>query len=213
MVIMKNIKTASLDYENKLYEQGYQLVGGIDEVGRGPLAGPVVACAVILPKGLQIAGVYDSKAIKEKKRIELAESIKSSAIAWALGWVDERLIDEINILQATYIAMARALENLKITPDALLIDGLKGTWTPNVPAQFIKSGDRASHSIAAASILAKVARDNYMQEWHVKYPEYGFYSNKGYGTAKHREAIQNIGISPLHRYSFLKKIGGFTNEQ
>jgi len=209
---MRDIKTAGLDYENKLYENGSKLIAGIDEVGRGPLAGPVVACAVIMPQGMQIAGVYDSKAISEKKRLELAESIKESAIAWVLGWADEQLIDEINILQATYIAMARALDNLEITPDALLIDGLKGSWIPEIPAQFIKSGDSVSHSIAAASILAKVARDSYMQEWHEKYPEYGFNANKGYGTVKHREALKNIGICPLHRRSFLKKIGGIADE-
>ena len=210
---MRDIKTASLDYENDLYKNGYKLIAGIDEVGRGPLAGPVVACAVIMPLGMQISGVYDSKSISEKKRLALAEIIKESAIAWAIGWADEQLIDEINILQATYVAMAHALDNLKIMPDALLIDGLKGTWIPKIPSQFIKSGDSASHSIAAASILAKVARDSYMQKWHEKYPAYGFNANKGYGTAKHIEAIKNIGVCPLHRRSFLKKIGGSANVQ
>jgi len=200
------MKTADIKYENTLLSQGHTKIAGIDEVGRGPLAGPVVAGIVIMPPGLQIPGVYDSKALSEKKRQSIAEEIKSSSICWSLGWADEKLIDEINILQATYVAMARALESLKTRPDALLIDGLKGSWIPDIPSQFIKGGDQASHSIAAASILAKVARDEYMQKYHEIYPQYGFVDNKGYGTAKHRDAIRNIGACPIHRQSFLNKV-------
>lgn len=182
------------------------MVGGVDEVGRGPLAGPVVACAVILPQGLIIEGVDDSKKLSPKKREELANIIKEKAVGYATGWADAALIDEINILQATYIAMARALEGLATKPDALLIDGLKGKWIPSVPCEFIKGGDRVSHSIAAASIVAKVERDAFMLQWHEKYPHYGFDTHKGYGTAKHKAAIYEYGLCPLHRRSFLKKV-------
>ncbi|MCL2399759.1 MAG: ribonuclease HII [Defluviitaleaceae bacterium] len=202
------MKTAAIDYENNLYAQGFFNVGGMDEVGRGPLAGPVTACVVILPQNLQIQGVYDSKTLSSKKREELAGIIKESAIDYALGWADAALIDEINILQATYVAMSRALEGLNTPLDALLIDGLKGKWIPKKHCMFIKRGDSASHSIAAASILAKVARDALMQEWHSKYPQYGFDTNKGYGSVKHIEAIRTYGLCPLHRRSFLTKIIG-----
>ena len=201
-----DMKTAELNHENALYAKGYTLIGGIDEAGRGPLAGPVVAAIVIMPVGIQLPGVYDSKAVSEKKRQALAEDIKFTAIDWALGWADEALIDEVNILQATYIAMARALAAIKTQPDALLIDGLNGAWLPDIPSEFIKGGDRVSHSIAAASILAKVARDEYMLQCHEAYPMYGFDTHKGYGTAKHTEAILTHGPCPIHRSSFLKKI-------
>ena len=200
------MKTAELIHEEKLYAQGFTQIGGMDEVGRGPLAGPVTACVVIMPRGLQIPGVYDSKTLSAGKREELAEAIKEAAIDYALGWADASLIDEINILQATYAAMAQALENLKSPIDAVLIDGVKGKWIPQIPGTFIKGGDRASHSIAAASIVAKVARDNMMMKFHEEYPEYGFDTHKGYGTAKHRRAIHTYGICPLHRRSFLKKV-------
>jgi len=203
---MGTMKTASLDYEKILYNQGFARVGGIDEVGRGPLAGPVAACAVILPQGLVIPGVNDSKKLTSKRREVLAHIIKEAAIDYAIGWADARLIDEINILQATYIAMSQALEKLTILPDALLIDGIQGKWLPSVPCTFIKNGDSASHSIAAASIIAKVARDAVMLEWHEKYPCYGFDTHKGYGTVKHREAIRIHGPCSLHRRSFLGNI-------
>ncbi|MCL2420667.1 MAG: ribonuclease HII [Defluviitaleaceae bacterium] len=199
-------KTASLNYEESLYTQGHTLICGIDEVGRGPLAGSVVACAVILPKGLVIPGVYDSKALSAKRREELAAAIKEAAVDYALGWADADLIDEINILQATYAAMSRALENLKTPPDAVLIDGLQGKWVPDIPSTFIKGGDRASHSIAAASIVAKVARDAEMMRLHEAYPQYGFDTHKGYGTAKHVEALRTHGPCPSHRRSFIKKV-------
>ena len=197
------METAPLHYEEKLYSQGHIRIGGVDEVGRGPLAGPVTACVVVLPQGLIIPDVNDSKKIPSKKREELAFVIKEAALDYALGWADETLIDEVNILQATYIAMARAIENLKNPPDALLIDGLRGKWLPDIPCTFIKGGDSASHSIAAASIVAKVARDTLMLKWHEKYPNYGFDTNKGYGTAKHRAALRVYGPTPLHRNSFL----------
>jgi len=202
------VKTASLDYEEKLYAQGFTLIGGIDEVGRGPLAGPVVACAVILPPSFTIPGVNDSKALSPKRREELACAIKDASIDYALGWADANLIDEINILQATYEAMSHALGNLKTQPDALLIDGVQGKWLPSVdtPCTFIKGGDSASHSIAAASIIAKVARDAFMLKAHEEYPQYGFDAHKGYGTAKHMVALKAHGPCPLHRRSFIKKV-------
>ena len=200
------MKTASIDYEDRLYNQGFARVGGIDEVGRGPLAGPVAACAMVLPKGLQIPGVNDSKTLTPKRRSELAFIIKEASIGWALGWADAALIDEINILQATYVAMSRAIENLPVAPDALLIDGLKGNWQPDIFCEFIKKGDSLSHSIAAASIVAKVARDEFMIKLHEQYPAYGFDTHKGYGTAAHRQALMIHGPSPLHRLSFLKRI-------
>ena len=200
------MKTASLEYEKKLYNKGFTRVGGLDEAGRGPLAGPVAACVVILPMGLQIPGVNDSKALSPKKRAALSFAIKEIALDYALGWADETLIDEINILQATYVAMSRALENLRLPPETLLIDGLQGKWLPGLPSIFIKNGDSVSHSIAAASIIAKTARDEIMLKWHEKYPQYGFDTHKGYGTAKHVEAIRKYGPCPLHRRSFLRKI-------
>jgi len=204
---MKNpTKTASLDYEEQLYAQGFVHIGGVDEVGRGPLAGPVAACVVIMPQGLMIPGVNDSKKLSPKRREELASTIKKHAVDYALGWADAALIDEINILQATYTAMSRALENLKTLPDALLIDGIQGKWLPDMPCTFVKGGDSASHSIAAASIVAKVARDTMMLQWHAEYPVYGFDAHKGYGTAKHMEAIRVHGLCPLHRRSFLKNL-------
>ena len=200
------IKTAPLDYEKKLHSQGYAKIGGLDEVGRGPLAGPVMACVVIMPRGLIIPGVNDSKKIPPKKRETLAALIKESAIDYAIGIADVHLIDEINILQATFVAMAQALDNLKHQPDALLIDGLKGKWQPAMHHEFIKGGDSASHSISCASIIAKTERDALMMKMHEKYPEYGFDTHKGYGTAKHIEALQTFGICPIHRRSFLKKV-------
>lgn len=200
------MKTSGLNYEEELYKQGFAKIAGMDEVGRGPLAGAVTACIVIMPQGLQIEGVTDSKVVSPKKREELAQIIKESAIEYALGWADVALIDEINILQATYVAMARAIENLKNKPDAILIDGLQGKWTSDIPCTFIKGGDKASHSIAAASIIAKVERDAVMLKLHEEYPQYGFDTHKGYGTAKHVQAIREHGPCPLHRRSFLRKV-------
>ena len=202
----KSEKTAALTYEEKLYSQGFKLIAGIDEAGRGPLAGPVTACAVIMPKGLIISGVYDSKKVSEKRRLVLAEQIKEAAVDYALGWADAGLVDEINILQAAYYAMEQAVNKLKKPPDVLLVDGVQNKWKPGIYSEFIIGGDRESHSIAAASILAKVSRDKFMTDWHEKYPQYGFDKHKGYGTLKHREAILKYGLCPIHRKSFLKSI-------
>lgn len=200
------IGTSMLTHEKNLLTQGYSYIAGIDEVGRGPLAGPVTACALIMPPGLIIPGVTDSKALSPQKREELAHIIKEKATDYALGWADETTIDEINILQATYLAMSRAIGNLRVPPDALLIDGPAGKWLPDIPSVFIKGGDVASHSIAAASILAKVARDAFMTALHAEYPEYGFDTHKGYGTRAHRAAILDHGPCPAHRRSFLSKV-------
>ena len=204
---MIKTKTAPLTYENEMYEQGYAMIGGVDEAGRGPLAGPVAACVVVLPKGLYIEGVNDSKKLSAKKRGELAAVIKENALDCAVGWASAELIDEVNILKASFIAMARAVGGLKAPPDVLLIDGLRAPYEellPDIPRIFIKGGDSASHSIAAASIIAKTERDAVMMELHEKYPQYGFDTNKGYGTVKHREALRKYGAIPLHRRSFVK---------
>ena len=199
------METAGLVYEQALNAQGYAQIGGMDEVGRGPLAGPVVACAVILPPGLQIAGVTDSKRLSPKRRALLAEQIKTAAVAYALGWADAALVDSINVLQAACFAMETAVQNLHPPPDALLVDG-KLPLKLALPCTYITRGDAASHSIAAASILAKVARDAYMQEQHEAYPQYGFDAHKGYGTAKHVAALRAHGPCALHRKTFLTKI-------
>ncbi|MCL2016531.1 MAG: ribonuclease HII [Defluviitaleaceae bacterium] len=205
------MKTAPLDYERDFYSLGIADIAGIDEVGRGSLAGPVVACAVVLPPNVQIVGVNDSKAISAKKREQLASEIKKIAVDYCIAWVAESTVDKINILQATYKAMYMALAGLKNPPHFVLIDGVKGAWQPNIPHKFIKKGDTASHSIAAASILAKTARDDYMCKLHEKYPQYGFASNKGYGTAKHTAAIRQHGCCPLHRQTFLTNIADIKN--
>ena len=191
--------------EAVLYAQGYQWIAGVDEAGRGPLAGPVVACAVVLPAGLVIEGVNDSKKITEKRRHELAACIKTQALAYAFGIVDVSIIEEINILQASMLAMQKAVESLKIAPKFVLVDGNK---LPILPCEAIciTKGDSASHLIATASILAKVMRDNMMLELHEKYPFYGFDKHKGYGTKAHRDAIVKHGLCPAHRISFCRGI-------
>ena len=187
-------------YERKYSE--YSFICGIDEVGRGPLAGPVVACAVILDPKERILYLNDSKQLSAKKREELYEIITDKALAFGLGFVDNHRIDEINILQATYEAMRQAIQNLKIKPDILLNDAvtIPGVEIRQVP---IIKGDAKSVSIAAASIVAKVTRDRLMTELSKQYPEYDFASNKGYGAAKHLEALKKYGASPLHRRSFI----------
>ena len=203
------MRTAPLTYEYDLYEQGCLMIGGIDESGRGPLAGPVAACVVILPQGLVIEGVNDSKMLSPKNRGLLASVIKEKAVDYAVGWADVDLIDEVNILKATFIAMARAIKGLSRLPDMILIDGLRASYEtllPDVPRMFIKRGDAASHSIAAASIIAKTERDKYMLKLHEKYKDYGFDTNKGYGTFKHMQALRKYGATPYHRQSFIKKI-------
>ncbi len=196
--------------ENRLRGQGYTLICGVDEVGRGPLAGPVMAGAVILPPDteLVIPGVDDSKKVTPKKRAELYGIIQEKAIAWAVGAADVETIDRINILQATMLAMQRAIAQLDPQPDALLVDALT-LHDISIPQQPIVHGDARSVSIAAASILAKVTRDTLMEELDELYPQYGFRDNKGYGTAAHIAAIREYGPCPIHRKTF---IGHFVEE-
>lgn len=196
-----------LEYENEAYTNGYKLVCGVDEAGRGPLAGPVVAAAVILPQGKIIEGVNDSKKLTAKKRAELFPKIKEQAVDFNIVFVDEKVIDEINILQATFLAMSNAIKGLKQNPEFALIDGDK-LPALDIQAKAIIKGDSLSNSIAAASILAKVARDEYMLEQAKLYPEYEFDRHKGYGTKLHRELILKYGPCEIHRKSFLKKILG-----
>ncbi|MDE6469959.1 MAG: ribonuclease HII [Eubacterium sp.] len=193
-----------LEYENKALENGYEIICGVDEAGRGPLAGPVYAAAVILPKNHVVEGVNDSKKISEKKRDMLFDKIIDECICYSVGIATENEIDEINILQATFLAMRRAVEGLSVKPDMALIDGNKRPGL-NIAEQEIIKGDAKSANIAAASIIAKVSRDRYMLEMAEKYPEYQFEKHKGYGTKLHYEMIEKYGISPIHRKTFLKK--------
>lgn len=199
-----------LEYENKALSQGYRIICGVDEAGRGPLAGPVYAGAVILPEGYVVEGVNDSKKLSEKKRDLLYDKIIKECISYSVGIATEKEIDEINILQATFLAMKRAVEGLNIQPDIALIDGNKKPGLDIAEWDIVK-GDAKSASIAAASIIAKVSRDRYMLEMAEKYPEYHFEKHKGYGTKLHYEMIEKYGISEIHRKSFLKKI--LNNEQ
>lgn len=201
---------AELDrtYNMQKYEREYsdrQYICGIDEAGRGPLCGPVVAGAVILPKNCDILYINDSKKLSEKMRDVLYDEITSGAIAWGVGIVSPERIDEINILQATYEAMKIAIDNLKVTPDILLNDAV---IIPGIDIEQVKiiKGDAKSQSIAAASIIAKVTRDRMMTEYDKMYPGYGFAQHKGYGTKAHVEALKEYGPSPIHRKSFLTKI-------
>ena len=191
-------------YERTAAEHGFTVVCGIDEAGRGPLAGPVFAAAVILPQGVVIEGLDDSKKLSEKKRDMLFEEIKERAV-YAVASASEREIDEINILNATFLAMRRAFDALSQRPQAAFVDGNRLPKLP-VPAKAIVKGDSLSASIAAASIMAKVSRDRYMLELDKKYPEYCFSKHKGYGTKLHYEKIREYGISEVHRRTFLKKL-------
>ena len=191
-------------YEDALHAQGIQYVAGVDEVGRGPLAGPVVTAAVILPADFDVLGVDDSKKLSEKKREELFDIIKEKAICYSIGMNDERRIDEINILEATKEAMGKAIKSLEIQPEHILIDALS-LKDVDIPQTGIGKGDATSVSIAAASILAKVTRDRMMVEYESTYPGYGFAQNKGYGTKAHYEGLDQHGITPIHRRSFLVK--------
>lgn len=193
------------DEELRLHEAGYRLVAGLDEAGRGALAGPVVAAAVILPRRVRIDGVRDSKLVPEGERELLCQSIIDQALAWGVGLVDNRVIDHINILQATFQAMRQAVAALSITPDFVLIDG-RDAVDVGSPCRALVGGDRTSRAIAAASIIAKVARDKFMRDLHHEYPLYTFNRNKGYGTPRHRQAIQAYGPSPVHRVSFLGRV-------
>ena len=194
------------EYENLLKSQGYKVVCGVDEAGRGPLAGPVFAAAVILPDDLSDLGINDSKKLSEKKRDALFDVIKEKAIAWSVASASEQEIDEINILNATFLAMKRAVDGLSVRPDVALIDGNRKPKT-GVEEMTLVKGDAKSISIAAASILAKVSRDRYLLELDEKYPEYQFSKHKGYPTKLHYEMIKEHGISPVHRLSFLKNLG------
>ena len=186
---------------------GMHLICGVDEAGRGPLAGPVCAAAVILPEHLQIPGLNDSKKLTDKKRRELFPVIQEQAVAYGIGLASEQEIDEINILQATFLAMRRALDQLTVRPEIALIDGNRETDF-GLPVKTVVKGDSLSANIAAASILAKVTRDNIMVELAQKYPEYGFEIHKGYGTKAHYEALRTYGPCPIHRKTFLKKFYG-----
>lgn len=194
------------EYENKLHKEGLNYIAGIDEAGRGPLAGPVVVGCVILPENSFIEGVNDSKKISEKKRERLYDEITNEAIAWSVGIVDQTEIDEINILNATKKALTMAIQNLEVKPERILVDALEHIDTCGIPYTSIIKGDAKNYSIAAASIIAKVTRDRIMYEWDKVYPEYGFASHKGYGTAKHIQAIKENGICMLHRETFVKNI-------
>lgn len=194
------------EYNNQIKKQIYEkysLIAGVDEVGRGPLAGPVVTCAAIMKKDSKIEGVTDSKKLSRKKMLELKEQIIDDALAVSYGYANNKLIDEINIRQATLFAMKNAVENLNIKPEILLIDAER--IDSNIPQLNIVKGDLNEYAISCASILAKIRRDDIMINFSKIYPEYSFDTNVGYGTKKHYEAIDNNGITPIHRLSFLKK--------
>ena len=190
--------------ENEYFSKGVDIICGVDEAGRGPLAGPVCAAAVILPANLELPGLADSKKLTDKRRRELFPMIKEKAIAYGIGFASEQEIDEINILQATFLAMERALAQLNVRPDLALIDGNREKDF-GIPVKTVVKGDSLSANIAAASILAKVSRDDVMMALAEKYPQYGFEIHKGYGTKAHYEALRAYGASPVHRSTFLKK--------
>lgn len=194
-------------YEHQLRAQqkGFRAVCGIDEAGRGPLAGPVCAAAVMLPLGLEIDGLDDSKKLSEAKREALFDVVKEKALSYGIGWASEREIDELNILQATFLAMRRAVEAMPIPADYALVDGNRMPPLA-IPGENVVKGDSKCACIAAASILAKVSRDRLLRQWDLTYPEYGFAKHKGYGTKAHYEAIKRYGILPVHRRSFLKNL-------
>ena len=191
--------------ENEIYDEGFTLLCGVDEAGRGPLAGPVCAAAVMLPRGLVIEGLNDSKKLTEKRREELYDVIRSESVSYGIAFASVEEIETLNILGATFLAMNRAIEQLSPAPELALIDGNR-TKGIEVPARSIVKGDSKCADIAAASVLAKVTRDRYMLEMAEKYPEYHFEQHKGYGTKLHYEALREFGPSPIHRLSFLKKL-------
>ncbi|MGN0456745.1 MAG: ribonuclease HII [Acutalibacteraceae bacterium] len=196
-----------LEYENKVIASGFSAVCGVDEAGRGPLAGPVCAAAVILPPNTLIDGVNDSKKLSEKKREQLFDVIMQQSLAYCVAWASVEEIEEINILNAAMLAMKRAVEGLQLKADFALIDGNKKPPL-DIPAYPIVKGDALSMSIASASILAKVSRDRLMREYDEKYPQYQFAKHKGYGTKLHKEMLLKYGPCEIHRPSFLKKILG-----
>lgn len=201
---MKNkaVQKDMMAYENTLYEQGYTYIAGVDEAGRGPLAGSVYAAAVILPKGCKIEGLRDSKKLTEKRRVQLFDIIIEKSIAYGICAVDSKRIDEINILEATFEAMRGAVDRLCIKPDFIIIDGNRSKGFDDFEHATLVGGDDLSLSVAAASVLAKVSRDRYMEEMAKKYPEYEFEKHKAYGTARHRELIAKYGPCPIHRKTF-----------
>lgn len=189
-----------LSYEKELYQQGLTLIAGVDEVGRGPLAGPVIAAAVILPKNCKIKGLNDSKKIPKKKHLEIYHAVQDQALAIGIGIMDNHIIDQVNIYEATKLAMKEAISQLSPQPKHLLIDAMK-LELPISQTSIIK-GDANSLSIAAASIVAKVTRDNIMKDYDNQYPGYDFATNAGYGTAKHLDGLEKLGVTPIHRTSF-----------
>ena len=192
------------NYEHIAFAEGYRLVCGVDEAGRGPLAGPVCAAAVILPPHLRIPGLNDSKKLSDKRRRELFPMICDQALAYGIAFATEQEIDEINILHATFLAMERALAQLKIRPDLVLIDGNRQKDF-GLPVKTVVKGDSLSANIAAASVLAKVTRDDFMVRQAEQFPEYGFEIHEGYGTKAHYAALEQYGACPIHRKTFLKK--------
>lgn len=199
-----------LEYENELYEKGIELICGIDEVGRGPLLGPVVTAAVILPKGYYHPDIKDSKTLSEKKREKIYDIIMNDAISIGIGIVDEKEIDKINIYEATKVAMKMAIDNLDVKPEYVLIDAMK--LDIDIPSMSIIKGDAKSESIAAASIIAKVTRDRMIEEIDIEYPMYDLKNNKGYGTKKHIEALKKYGPCKYHRYSYSPVSENIKNE-
>lgn len=195
------------EIENSHFEKGIRIICGVDEAGRGPLAGPVCAAAVILPPNLEIPGLNDSKKLTDKRRRELFPIIKEQALAYGIGFASHEEIDQINILQATYLAMERAIAQLSIKPELALIDGNRAKDF-GIPVQTVVKGDSLSASIAAASILAKVSRDDLMTQAAQDYPQYQFDIHKGYGTKAHYQALTEYGPSPIHRMTFLKNFYG-----
>lgn len=191
--------------EEELHNNGNEYICGIDEAGRGPLAGPVVIAAAIMPRDSMIEGVNDSKKVSEKKREKLYEEITKEAISYGVAIIDQNEIDRINILNATKHGLTTSIKELKVKPDIILVDALTKIDTCGIPYNSIIKGDAKSYSIAAASIIAKVTRDRIMRQWDEVYPQYGFAKHKGYGTAAHIAAIKENGICPLHRLSFVKK--------
>ncbi len=197
---LRNLK----EIEKVFFDKGIEYIAGIDEAGRGPLAGPVVVASVIMPKDSMIEGINDSKKISEKKREKLYDIILEEAVSYGIGIVYQDEIDKINILQATKKGLTEAVEQMKIKPNLIMVDALTGIDTLGIPYKSIIKGDAKCYSISAASIIAKVTRDRIMREWDKVYPQYGFESHKGYGTAKHIAALKEYGPCEIHRRSFIK---------
>ena len=193
------------EYEKQLHEKGFKYICGVDEAGRGPLAGPVVIAAVIMPEGSMIEGVNDSKKVSEKKRELIYDKILEEAVSYGVAIIGQDEIDDINILNATKKGLTMSLKELTVKPDLILVDALEHIDTLGIPYESIIKGDAKAYSISAASIIAKVTRDRIMREWSEIYPEYGFEVHKGYGTAKHIAAIKEHGLCQIHRKSFTKK--------